>query len=460
MSSVDKTKLQNQRAFFESGRSWDYGFRRKALEKLRAAIRKHEKQIFEALAADLGKGDFEAYTSEIGFVYQEIGHALKHLKRWVRPKRVATSLVSVPAKSYIERVPQGVVLIIAPWNYPFQLLMAPLVAAIAAGNTIIVKPSEISPHTAAVIESVITDAFDPDYIRVTQGDGRQVVPAIFDAVDLDHVFFTGSVEVGRIISTMAAERHTPVTLELGGKSPAIVHNDAAIDQAARRIMYGKTMNSGQVCIAPDYLLVHTDVRRQFVDAAIEALYEFFPNGALEAEHYGSMVNQTHYERVVSYLSQGTVLYGGATDPQRRKIEPTLLADLPEDAPALREEIFGPVLPIITYTTEEELLAELKRRPHPLAFYVFSTSTDFIERSTRAVPFGGGCINDTILQIVSPRLPFGGVRSSGHGSYHGRFGFDAFTHARGMVRSPPRFGLRLRYPPYSSRALAFVRRFFS
>jgi aldehyde dehydrogenase (NAD+) len=460
MTPVDPNKLAMQRAYFQKGNTRSSQSRKEALEKLRDAIKAHEQQIFDALEADLGKGPFEAYTSEIGFVLQEIRHATKHLRKWMRRSRVPTTMVSQPAKSYIERVPKGLVLVISPWNYPFQLLMAPLVAAIAAGNVIVLKPSELSPRTSAVIESVITSVFDPEFISVYQGDGREIIPALFDAVDFDHVFFTGSVDVGRIISTMAAERHTPVTLELGGKSPAIVHRDAEIREAARRVMYGKTMNSGQVCIAPDYLLVHADVRQQFVDAAIEALREFFPDGALAADYYGRMVNESHFSRVAGYLDQGTVLCGGATDPEKLQIEPTLLADLPAGASALQEEIFGPVLPIISYSNDDELISALRKRANPLALYLFSTSDAFIKRVTDAVPFGGGCINDTILHIISPNLPFGGVRSSGQGSYHGKFGFDAMTHARGMVRSPARFSLPLRYPPYSRKALSLVRKVLS
>lgn len=460
MTTVDQNQLSAQRAFFQSGRTQSYQFRREALGKLRSAIEAHEEQIFAALEADLGKGSFEAYTSEIGFVYQEIRHAQKHLKRWMRPERVPTALVSMPAKSYVERAPKGVVLIISPWNYPFQLLMAPVVAAIAAGNALVLKPSELAPETSAVIQSVITSAFDPSYASVYLGDGSELVPALFEAIDFDHVFFTGSVEVGRIISTMAAERHTPVTLELGGKSPAIVHKDAEVAQAARRVMYGKTMNSGQVCIAPDYLLVHTDVRQQFVDAAIEALHEFFPDGAFAADYYGRMVNQAHFERVAGYLKEGTILHGGSIDADALQIEPTLLADISPDARVLQEEIFGPVLPIISYRTDEELFVELRKRSHPLALYVFTTSDEFSSRVTGAVPFGGGCINDTILQIVSPHLPFGGVRSSGQGSYHGKFGFDSMTHARGMVKAPARFGLPMRYPPYSEKTLSLIRKVFS
>ncbi|MFP4378391.1 MAG: aldehyde dehydrogenase family protein [Spirochaetales bacterium] len=451
--------LEKKRALISAGTAYNYEFRMQMLDKLRESIEKHESLVIEALKADLGKGAFEAYVSEIGFTYEEIGYAKKHLKKWMKAKRVRTPVVSWPARSYIRREPLGVVLIIAPWNYPFQLMLAPLIGAIAGGNAVVLKPSELAPNTAKAIEAVISSAFPEEYISVVQGDGREVVPALFEEGDFDHVFFTGSVEVGRIVGTMAAERHIPATLELGGKSPVIVHRDAAIEEAARRVMYGKTINAGQTCVAPDYLLVHREVKERFLAAAKQALEEFFPDGPFASDQYGKMIHEGHYKKVKGYLDEGTILYGGQTDDASLRIAPTIIEAAAPDSGLLTEEIFGPILPVLTYERDEEVIGEVRKRPNPLSLYVFTRDKNFERLVTEGLAFGGGCVNDTIIHLINPKLPFGGLRTSGKGSYHGYFGFEAMTHAKSIVKSWAGFGLKLRYPPYSDGTYKLVRRVF-
>jgi aldehyde dehydrogenase (NAD+) len=457
--TIDRAALPQKRTFLTDGKTMSGEFRREMLAKLRSSIEEHEDEITKALAADLGKGAFEAYTSEIGFIYEEIGHARKHLRKWMKKKRVSTPVVSWPAKSYIQPEPLGIVLIISPWNYPFQLMMAPLIGAIAAGNAVVLKPSELAPATADVIDKVITSTFPVEYMSVVQGDGREVVPELFEAGDFDHVFFTGSVEVGRIVGTMAAERHIPATLELGGKSPAIVHKDAVIDEAARRIMYGKVINAGQTCVAPDYVLVHGDVKDKFVAAATAALEEFFPDGPFNSENYGKMINEGRYKTVKGYLDEARILYGGQTDDEKLQIAPTIVEGASEDSAVMTEEIFGPVLPILTYSDADQVLQEVRKRPHPLSLYVFTTSNEFERLVTRHLAFGGGCVNDTIIHLINPKLPFGGIRTSGKGNYHGKYGFETMSHEKSILKSWAGFGLKLRYPPYKKGTLKLVRKVF-
>jgi aldehyde dehydrogenase (NAD+) len=460
MTSTDiENMLAKHRAYYASRKTLAYEFRKDMLGRLKEAVARAERQVLEALEADLGKSEFEAYASEIGFLYEEIDFARKRLRRWMRPRRVPTPVASFPARSYVQPSPLGICLIVAPWNYPLQLLLSPLVGAIAAGNVAVLKPSEIAPATASIIGRIIADAFPPDYISVVQGDGRQTVPPIIETGELDHVFFTGGVEVGREVARLAAEHHTPVTLELGGKSPAIVHEDADLEAASRRLMYGKVLNAGQTCIAPDYLLVHKSVKEAFLTECARRLDEFFPSGALASADYGKMVSDRHYRTVKAYLGEGDIVHGGRTVDEDRKIEPTIIDNPPEGSPLLSKEIFGPVLPVLSYGSIDEAELEVRRRPYPLSLYLFTKSRDVERRIVEGLSFGGGCVNETIMHIANPRLPFGGVRSSGNGSYHGKAGFDQFTHRKAILKAPNWFSLPMKYPPYSEKALRLVRRIF-
>ncbi|MGV3587929.1 MAG: aldehyde dehydrogenase [Adhaeribacter sp.] len=442
---------EQQRQFFESGQTRSYAFRKQQLLRLKKAVRTHEALMTEALYQDLRKSPTESYTTEIGFVYEEINYALKHLKDWMKPQRVSTPLIAQPALSKIYRDPLGLTFIIAPWNYPFQLLISPLVGAIAGGNCVILKPSEETTRTALVIEKIIQDAFPPEYIAVVQGVGSVVVPALMENYPFDHVFFTGSVPVGKIIMAAAAKHLTPVTLELGGKSPCVVDETANLNVAARRIAWGKFLNAGQTCVAPDYLIIHQAVKEKFVRLMAETLKEFYGEDPAQSPDYPRMLNQKRYEAVVKFLNNGRILLGGQTDEQDKYIAPTLLDNITPDDPAMQEEIFGPVLPILTYEHLEEVPQIIARQPYPLALYLFTSSKTNEKYIMQKVRFGGGCVNDTVLHLANPAIPFGGVGTSGLGSYHGKYSFDTFTHSKGVLKATTKLDIPLRYPPYQKKA---------
>ncbi|GEO05412.1 aldehyde dehydrogenase [Adhaeribacter aerolatus] len=446
-----KRLYNQQRQFFESGRTRSYAFRRQQLIRLKNAVRSHEELITEALYQDLHKAPTESYTTEIGFVYEEINYALKHLKEWMKPQRVPTPLIAQPAHSKIYRDPLGLTLIIAPWNYPFQLMLSPLVGAIAGGNCAILKPSEETTRTAEAIEKIIKDTFPPEYIAVVQGAGAVVVPALMDNFPFDHVFFTGSVPVGKIIMAAAAKHLTPVTLELGGKSPCIVDDTANLHVAARRIAWGKFLNAGQTCVAPDYLILHQSVKDQFVTLIKEAIRDFYGDDPAQSPDYPRMLNQKRYNAVAKFLKSGKILVGGQTDEEEKYISPTLLDNISPDDPIMQEEIFGPVLPILTYQHLEEVPRIIARQPYPLALYLFTGSSAHEKYIMEQVRFGGGCVNDTVLHLANPAIPFGGVGTSGLGNYHGKYSFDTFTHAKGVLKATTKLDIPLRYPPYEKKA---------
>ena len=433
-----------QKTYFRSGATLSEAFRRTMLRRLDAALANWEKRLCDALWTDLHKSPEEAYLTEISIVRGEIRSHLRHLGRWMRPAPRPTPLKLLPAKSRIVSQPLGQALIVAPWNYPVQLLLNPLVGAISAGCTALLKPSPYTPNVAEALEGMIAEIFDEEYVAVAQG-GREVNTLLF-GMRWDVIFFTGSPALGRIVMTAAARNLTPVVLELGGKSPSIVDRGADIEVAARRIAWGKTLNAGQTCVAPDYLLIHRSLQEPFVEKFRDALRELHGDDAQQSPHYGRLVNDRAFERVTSYLAQGKILVGGRTDPSDRYIEPTLLAEVDPGAPVMQEEIFGPVLPMLPFDDIGEAVALVNDREKPLALYYFGP-----EKTGREVLLhtssGGACINDTIMQIANDRLPFGGVGNSGMGRYHGRDSFDAFSHCRGVVESPARPDLPLRYPPY-------------
>lgn len=450
--------VARQRAFFRSGATRSRAFRLAQLETLRSAIPAVESELYAALWEDLHKGKFETFTSEVALLYDEIRHTRRHLKRWMARRRVATPILHAPASSYTVHRPLGVSAILSPWNYPFQLAIAPVIAAIAAGNTAVIKPSEFAPATAEVIKRMITDNFDPAYLACVTGDGT--VAAELTSAPVDHIFFTGSTRVGRVVMRAAAERLVPVTLELGGKSPAIVTDSARIDVTARRILWGKMLNAGQTCVAPDYVVAHRSVVDELIPALSRGLNEFFPKGPQTSADYGRIINEAHYTRLREIMqrqaAQGEAILGGDHDPQTRYIGPTVYHPVGWDDPVMEDELFGPLLPIIPYDSLEHVFDRIAERPNPLAAYLFTEHGSDIERFEQSISFGGGTINDTIVHLVNPELPFGGCGPSGLGSYHGYAGFRAFSHETSIMRRSSRFDVRLKYPPYGN-ALNLVRR---
>ncbi|MCL9970896.1 aldehyde dehydrogenase [Anoxybacillus kestanbolensis] len=442
--------LEKQKRYFQTGETLSLDFRLKQLMRLKETIKKHEQIIMDTLKVELNKSPLEAYTTEIGVVYEEINFITKRLVRWMKPQRVPTPLTHFGSKSYIYPEPYGVSLIIAPWNYPFQLAISPLVGAIAAGNCAIVKPSEYTPAMSTLLKTIVSEAFPEEYVAVVEG-GVDVSQQLLN-LRFDHIFFTGSVPVGKIVMEAAAKHLTPVTLELGGKSPAIVDASARIDLAAKRIVWGKFLNVGQTCIAPDYVLVHASVKSLFIERMkryIEQLYG-------HKDTYSRIVTVRHTERLVRFLSSGTVVHGGTYDIEQRWIEPTLLDDVTWDDEIMQEEIFGPILPILTFQTVDEAIQMINNYEKPLALYLFSEDRNVQRQVLQQVRFGGGCINDTIMHIANPHLPFGGVGQSGIGAYHGKASFDAFTHYKSVLKQTTKFDIPLRYPNFPN-ALKWVRK---
>lgn len=433
-----------QKTYFRSGATLPKAFRRTMLRRLDAALANWEKRLCDALWTDLHKSPEEAFLTEISIVRGEIRSHLGHLGKWMRPEPRPTPLKLLPSKSRIVSEPLGQALIVAPWNYPVQLLLNPLVGAISAGCTALLKPSPYTPQVAKTIEGLISEIFDEQYVAVVQGD-REVNTLLF-GMRWDAIFFTGSPALGRIVMAAAAKNLTPVVLELGGKSPCIVDRGADIEVAARRIAWGKTLNAGQTCIAPDYLLIHRSLQDRFTEAFARALQRLHGDDAQQSPHYVRLVNDRAFERVAGYLAQGKVLIGGRTDAADRYIEPTLLAEVDPASPVMQEEIFGPVLPMLPFDDIGEAVALVNDREKPLALYYFGPEKAGREVLLRTSS-GGACLNDVIMQIANDRLPFGGVGNSGMGRYHGRDSFDAFSHRRGVVESPARFDLPFRYPPY-------------
>lgn len=447
-------KLAAMRNYFESGATRPYIFRKKQLRLLKAALQKHEQLLYDALYADLKKNREEVWVTETGFLMTALGHALKSLRTWMTPEKVPTNLVNFPSSSYVLYEPLGVVLIIAPWNYPLQLLFAPLIGAIAAGNCVVLKPSELAPATAAAMRKLIQEIFPEQYVLYAEGDGAEVVPALMNHFRFDHVFYTGSTTTGRIIYRMAAEQLVPVTLELGGKSPAIVEADANIRVAARRITVTKFSNAGQMCVAPDYVLVHASKKEALVQEIKKAIASFYSDDPSSDYHYGKIINEKQFARIIAYLNQGTVTHGGRYNAQQLYIEPTILENVSPHAPVMQEEIFGPVLPVLTFNTMEEAKEIVRKNPDPLAFYVYTSSAAVEKAWLESVPFGGGCVNNSSWHFTNQHLPFGGRGNSGLGQYHGRFSFELFSHRKGIMKSPAWFDPALKYPPFKGKLKLF------
>ncbi|ASA24661.1 aldehyde dehydrogenase [Paenibacillus donghaensis] len=442
--------LEEHRQFFDSGSTKDIQFRLQQLQKLRDNIRRYEQRIITALHQDLRKSEFEAYATEVGFILDSIGYMMKHLKRWSKPVKVRTPLHLFPSRSYFISEPYGTALIIGPFNYPFQLLIEPLIGALAAGNCAVLKPSESTPAVSAVIEELIGETFEPRYVRVVQGE-KETTNLLIHA-KFDYIFFTGSVPVGKIVMQAAAANLVPVTLELGGKSPVIVDRTANLDVAAKRIVWGKLVNAGQTCIAPDYLLVHHEVAGDLLARIEHHIGQFYGQDAQHSPDYGRIVNENQFKRLADIVERDRkrIVMGGTTAADDLYIEPTLFYPATWEDASMEGEIFGPLLPIMEYRQLDEAIKLINDRPKPLALYLFSEDSQVQQEVLGRVSFGGGCINDTISHVASPHLPFGGVGHSGIGGYHGKHSFDVFSHRKSIVKRSSRLDFGIVYPPYGNK----------
>lgn len=441
--------ITEQRNFFRAGHTLSLEFRKQQLMKLNDLIKQYQDRILQAVYADLRKPSIEGFGSEILVTQAEIKYILKHLSSWVKPQKVGTPLNLFPSSSYIYAEPLGVVLIIAPWNYPFALAIQPLLGAIASGNCAIIKPSEHAPDTSALICELINQHFDPRYLMAISGDAE--VSKTLLSEKFDHIFFTGGTSIGKLVLQSASQHLTPVTLELGGKSPCIVDKDCDLSTTAKRIIWGKFYNAGQTCVAPDYLLVHKEIKQELLTHLLNCVHEFYGDNPQASPDYARIVNLRQFDRLVHLLDHSTkenkILSGGSYDRSDRFIAPTLVDGISWDDPLMSEEIFGPILPIFTYNTLEEAIDRVNDHPKPLALYFFSRDQKKQELILQKISFGGGCLNDTIMHLGNPELPFGGVGNSGIGRYHGKASFDTFTNYKSVLKNSFRFDLKWRYPPY-------------
>ncbi|MBQ7351481.1 MAG: aldehyde dehydrogenase [Clostridia bacterium] len=448
--------VELQRKYFKTGKTKDIKFRLETLKKLKTNILAMDSEICEALKVDLGKSAMESYMSEIGMVISELNHTIKHLKKWSKRKRVKTPIAQISASSFVTYEPYGVVLIIAPWNYPFLLSIDPLIGAISAGNTVVLKPSKEAPNVGLVIKKLVDKTFAESHAYVVQGStgaNRVILEEKYD-----YVFFTGGQKVGKIVAEKCGANLTPVSLELGGKSPCIVDKNVDLDLVCRRIAFGKFLNCGQTCIAPDYCLVNEDIKDEFLDKLAQNIAIMYGEKPLENDDYGKIINKTQFDALVKYLSDGEIVCGGAFNKETLRIEPTVLKDISREDSVMQEEIFGPILPVLTYKTKEDILGVVESYDKPLALYVFTRNKKFSNWVLSSISFGGGCINDTIMHIANPNLCFGGVGGSGMGKYHGKYSFETFSNQRPIVNKHNYIDLSVRYQPYSKGKEKFVRTF--
>lgn len=452
------TETQNVRDFFQTQATKDIKFRKKYLKALKKSIKKHESDILDALKSDLGKNKVEAYATEIGFVKKELSYIIKELKNWAKTKSVTTPMIQFPAKSFIKYEPYGTVLIIGPFNYPFQLVMSPLIGALAAGNCAVVKPSEMTPQTSMVVQEILEEVFPENYVKVIQGE-KEVTSQLLDE-RFDYIFFTGSTKVGQIVYEKASKYLTPVTLELGGKSPAIIDDTANLKVAAERVAFGKFMNAGQTCVAPDYVLIDNKVKMKFVKALQSTIQEFYGTQTEQSEDFGRIVNDNHFNRLVNIIedSRQQVIYGGESNADELFVAPTIILDPKLSDNVMQQEIFGPILPIIGYDTFNEVYDIVEQYEKPLALYLFTEDSDQITAVFNRLSFGGGCVNDTILHLANPNLPFGGVGHSGIGSYHGKYSFELFSHEKSYITKSTKLESGLLFPPYKGK-FKYVKQLF-
>lgn len=439
--------IDGQRSFFLTGSTLDVEFRIQSLQKLKTCILKYESEIHIAIQKDLGKSEFESYMCETGLTLSEITYMLKHIRKFASEKRVPTPLAQFHSRSYRKPSPHGVVLIMSPWNYPFLLTIEPLVDALAAGNTAVIKPSAYSPNTSAVIYRMISECFSPEYVSVITG-GRSENTCLLNE-PFDYIFFTGSQSIGKEVMRKAAEHLTPVTLELGGKSPCIVEKSANLKLAARRIVFGKYLNCGQTCVAPDYLYCDASIKDALLKEIQRQIRKQFGKHPLDNQNYGKIINEKHFQRICGLIDPAKVLVGGETNPERLQIAPTVMDNVTFEDAVMGQEIFGPVLPVLTYRSLEEAISQIQSMPHPLALYLFTSDQTIAQKVTSRCGFGGGCINDTIIHLATSEMGFGGFGESGMGSYHGKDGFDTFSHYKSIVNKKTWLDLPMRYQPYRS-----------
>jgi aldehyde dehydrogenase (NAD+) len=437
-----ETLIQNQKQFFLKS-TFDYEFRIEQLDKLKSMLRHHEEAIYDALRKDLNKSSFETLTTELGVLFSEIDHARRNLKDWMKPRRVKAPITHKGTRNYVYKEAYGATLVISAWNYPLQLALAPAIGAMAAGNTVVIKPSEFAPNTSTLVATMIEKTFPEQYITVIEG-AAQVSESLLEQ-SFDSIFFTGGANIAKIVMEKASRQLIPVTLELGGKSPAIVHDDANIKLAARRIAWGKFTNAGQTCVAPDFIYVHDRVKTKFMRALIRQIKRLYGKHPLQNDDFVRMIHQDHFKRIERLMQDGNIVYGGGTDPEKLRIEPTLIDQVTWEDSIMQEEIFGPLLPVLPYYDLDEVLWRLQQMEKPLALYYFGENDADQEKVMTGVSFGGGAVNDTLYHLANPHLPFGGVGHSGMGAYHGKYSFDTFTHEKAVMKQSTKFDIPFRYP---------------
>lgn len=445
--------VAKQRQFFNSGETKNIDFRIFQLKKLKEAFLKHEKNLYAALKSDLNKSEIEAFATEVGITITEIEHNLKNIKSWTKPQKVSTPLFLQPAKSFVKYEPFGIALVIAPWNYPVKNLFGPMLGAITAGNCCVLKPSELAPATSAAIKKMVSEFFDEKYLCVAEGGVAETTELLREK--FDYIFFTGGTEIGRIIYQAAAKNLTPVTLELGGKSPTIVDSDVNLDVAVKRICWGKFTNAGQTCVAPDYIFVHKKIKQQFIEKTKQTIIEFFGEDASKSSDYGRIISEKHFERIKK-LIDGNVIFGGKTDVSQKFISPTIIDDVTPEDKVMKEEIFGPIMPVMQYEKIDEAIKFINEREKPLALYIFSNSNSFVEKILHETTSGGVCVNDAMLHLGNVFLPFGGVGSSGMGAYNGKIGFETFSHKRAVLKRSFLFDVKQRYAPFTKSKIKFIK----
>ena len=453
-----KEVVEKQKEFFKTGKPIDINYRKKALIKLRDAVDKYEEKILYALKLDLGKSEFEGYETELGIVKSELKNTIKNLEKWSKPKKVRASIMNPFSDNRIYNQPYGVCLILSPWNYPFQLALMPLIGSIAAGNTSILKLSEISLFTSGVVREIVEEVFDEEYVAVFFGEAEEAINLIES--DVDFIFYTGNPKIGVSVAESAGRRLIPCVLELGGKSPCIIDRKADLDNAAKKIVWGKFMNAGQTCVAPDYIIADRLVFLELRDKLVHYIKEFYGENPIESDDYPKIINKKNFDRILNLIEGKRLIFGGKYDDDSLKIEPTILEVSSMDEKIMQEEIFGPIIPIIIYKNKSEIFEIIDKNKNPLALYLFTDNNSFEKEIIEKVSFGGGCVNDTIIHCTSDGLPFGGIGRSGIGNYHGKASFDAFSHKKSVVKSKKFADISMKYPPFNEKKLELIKKVFN
>lgn len=453
-----KEVVEKQKEFFKTGKPIDINYRKKALIKLRDTVDKYEEKILYALKLDLGKSEFEGYETELGIVKSELKNTIKNLEKWSKPKKVRASIMNPFSDNRIYNQPYGVCLILSPWNYPFQLALMPLIGSIAAGNTSILKLSEISPFTSGVVREIVEEVFDEEYVAVFSGEAEEAINLIES--DVDFIFYTGNPKIGVSVAESAGRRLIPCVLELGGKSPCIIDRKADLDNAAKKIVWGKFMNAGQTCVAPDYIIADRLVFLELRDKLVHYINKFYGENPIESDDYPKIINKKNFDRILNLIEGKRLIFGGKYDDDSLKIEPTILEVSSMDEKIMQEEIFGPIIPIIIYKNKSEIFEIIDKNKNPLALYLFTDNNSFEKEIIEKVSFGGGCVNDTIIHCTSDGLPFGGIGRSGIGNYHGKASFDAFSHKKSVVKSKKFADISMKYPPFNEKKLELIKKVFN